>query len=99
MTELPRLVIDSEPVPVIELSAPRRLPKIALAAPKASTQIVTPVPGPRGPRGEPGAKGEPGPAFSGKAFWYGSGPPGAVIGSKAGDVYVDIDTGDTYELR
>lgn len=98
MTELPRLVIDTESVPVIELAAPRP-PKIALAAPKSPEQIATPVPGPEGPRGPQGAKGDPGPAFSGKAFWYGSGPPGAVIGSKPGDVYVDIDTGNTYELR
>ena len=98
MTELPRLVIDTEPVPVIELTAPTR-PKLTLAVPKPSEQIATPVPGPPGPRGEQGAQGEAGPTFSGKAFWYGSGPPSVVIGSKPGDIYVDVDTGSTYELK
>ncbi|CPX74657.1 Uncharacterised protein [Mycobacteroides abscessus] len=98
MTELPRLVIDTEPVPVIELTAPRR-PKLTLAAPRPSEQIATPVPGPPGPRGEQGAQGEAGPTFSGKAFWYGSGPPSVVIGSKPGDIYVDVETGSTYELK
>lgn len=57
MTELPRLVIDSEPVPVIELAAPRR-PKIALAAPKPADQIMTPVPGAPGKDGQDGKDGQ-----------------------------------------
>lgn len=98
MTELPRLVIDTEPVPVIELTAPRR-PKLTLAAPKPSEQIATPVPGPPGPRGEQGAQGEPGPAFSGVATWYGTGEPDVIVGAKPGDLYIDVSTGITYELK
>lgn len=39
------------------------------------------------------------PAFEGVAWWYGEGPPDVVIGSKAGDLYMDLMTGMIYELE
>jgi hypothetical protein len=32
------------------------------------------------------------------AMWVGHGAPGVIIGSRPGDEYVDLDTGDVYEL-
>lgn len=31
-------------------------------------------------------------------LWVGHGAPTVVVGSKSGDEYVDLDTGDVYEL-
>lgn len=43
---------------------------------------------------EPIATGEPGPRGSG---WFsGHGAPGSISGSVAGDMYLDLDTGDVY---
>lgn len=39
------------------------------------------------------------PAFEGVAWWYGEGPPDVVVGSKAGDLYMDLQTGMIYELE
>lgn len=52
-----------------------------------------------GPAGPVGPTGPAGPAFDGTAWWYGEGPPGAIVGSKAGDFYVDTGTGNIYELQ
>lgn len=86
---------------VVRLSAP--LPP-RLEAPAPAAAVVMPVPGiqgPRGPAGPPGPQGEPGEdgAFLGTAWWYGEGTPTTVIGSKAGDYYVDTTTGLVYELN
>lgn len=32
-------------------------------------------------------------------MWTGHGPPVAVVGSKVGDEYLDLDTGDIYTLN
>ena len=39
------------------------------------------------------------PAFEGDVWWYGDGPPDLVVGSKAGDQYLDLTTGTVYELE
>lgn len=39
------------------------------------------------------------PAFEGEAWWYGQGEPDVVVGSKAGDQYMDMETGNIYELE
>jgi hypothetical protein len=64
--------------------------------------------GPQGPQGDPGAdgsdgaqgpKGDTGDAGARGAKWFtGTGPPGSVSGSQAGDMYIDTATGDLYEL-
>lgn len=51
----------------------------------ASTVVVVPTPGPPG-------------IGEGAAWWAGEGPPTTVIGSKAGDYYIDKLTGMFYEL-
>lgn len=53
------------------------------------------VPGVDGAQGEPGP---PGPAFDGTAWFYGQGEPVGIVGSKPGDMYMDVDTGTIYEL-
>lgn len=60
-------------------------------------------PGPPGAPGSPGATGVPGaPGEQGErgtGWFVGSGPPPAVIeGSRPGDLYLNIDTGDVYQL-
>lgn len=35
---------------------------------------------------------------AGTDWWFGSGPPGVVAGSKPGDVYLDVDNGNIYKL-
>lgn len=32
------------------------------------------------------------------AMWVGHGAPGIIVGSRLNDEYVDLDTGDVYEL-
>ena len=49
--------------------------------------------GPIGPAGPPGADGEPG-----SQWGFGDGPPGTLIGSRPGDVYMDVLTGEFYKL-
>lgn len=51
-----------------------------------------------GPAGPAGPQGPAGPAFDGTAWWYGNGAPAAVIGSKPGDYYMDLLTGNIYKL-
>lgn len=53
--------------------------------------------GPAGPLGPTGPTGPQGPV-GGRRF-YGSGPPGTIIGSQPNDEYVDVDTGDLYTLQ
>ncbi len=48
------------------------------------------IQGPEGPSGPPGPSGQP--------KYRGSGPPGTIIGSTAGDVYWDYTNGLYYEL-
>ena len=58
----------------------------------------------KGPKGDPGTgtkgdqgqKGDPGPR--GSQWFTGSGAPTTVTGSQAGDMYLDVDTGDVYKL-
>lgn len=60
------------------------------------------IPGPAGPAGPQGPQGVPGAVdgtFEGTAWWYGQGAPTTVVGSKAGDFYLDSDTGLVYELQ
>lgn len=49
----------------------------------------------QGPQGPPGAAG---PAFEGTAWFYGSGPPGVIVGAKVGDYYMDTTAGTIYRL-
>ena len=51
--------------------------------------------GPVGPQGPRGIDGE----FLGTAWWSGVGPPGVVVGAKAGDRYIDELNGDVYVLN
>ena len=51
-----------------------------------------------GPRGPTGPQGNPGPSFSGTAWWYGVGLPQTIIGSKPGDYYFDTVSGTVYKL-
>lgn len=66
-------------------------PQVSVSSFDEPATVVT-IAGPRGPRGEPG------PAFTGTAWWYGEGEPGTIIGSKPGDMYVDTLTGIVYRL-
>lgn len=58
--------------------------------------------GNQGPQGNPGLQGDAGPAGSpgarGSKWFTGSGAPGTVSGSAAGDMYLDTSTGNVYEL-
>jgi hypothetical protein len=56
------------------------------------------VDGEQGPPGPPGLNGPPGPSGA-LVKWYGNGPPGVIIGSSPGDFYLDLDTGDIYQLN
>jgi hypothetical protein len=56
--------------------------------------VMTGIPGPQGPSGD--GQGPRGP--SGQPRWVGTGPPGTIIGSSPGDVYLDETTGDLYTL-
>jgi len=51
----------------------------------------------KGPRGEKGAKGDPGVDRSQRRY-YGEGPPTLIIGQQLGDEYVDALTGTLYVL-
>jgi hypothetical protein len=48
--------------------------------------------------GAPGAQGPPGANTGGVAWFYGTGAPTLVVGSKAGDQYLDLATGEVYTL-
>lgn len=60
-----------------------------------------PVPGPRGASGASGPagpEGPPGPSYEGVAWWYGEGPPGAIVGAKPGDYYFNSSSGEIFVL-
>jgi hypothetical protein len=59
------------------------------------TAAVVTVAGPQGPVG---ASGAPGPAYSSPAWFFDGGPPGTIIGSKPGDLYLDLQDGTVYVL-
>lgn len=48
--------------------------------------------------GPTGDTGPAGPGYAGEAWFYGSGPPGTIIGSKPGDNYMDLDSGTIWKL-
>jgi hypothetical protein len=57
---------------------------------------------------EKGERGEPGASIPGKdgidgrrgSLWfYGNGKPGVILGAISRDKYLDVDTGDVYELE
>lgn len=55
--------------------------------------------GAEGPQGQRGVQGADGPAgIRGSKWFTGSGTPGAVTGSAAGDMYLDVSSGTVYEL-
>ena len=57
-------------------------------------------PGPAGPVGPVGPMGPEGPRSSGPQYWHGQGaPPEVIIGARPGDCYVDVLTGDIYQLE
>jgi hypothetical protein len=47
--------------------------------------------------GQPGLQGPPG--ERGSTWFYGNGTPVAVVGARAGDAYLDTDTGTIYVLE
>lgn len=56
-------------------------------------------PGPPGPVGPVGPVGPEGPRSSGPQYWHGQGaPPEVIIGARPGDCYIDVLTGDIYQL-
>lgn len=56
-------------------------------------------PGTQGPQGPEGPQGVQGPqGVRGTKWFTGSGAPGAVDGSQAGDIYLDTDSGAYYTL-
>lgn len=56
-------------------------------------EVAPPEPGPKIVEAPPGAVfGE------GTVWWTDHGPPGTIVGSKPGDKYIDMDTGDVYTL-
>ena len=59
------------------------------------TPMARLIPGPQGPEGPVGPMGP-----SGDFTWQGHGPPdpSQLPGSKPGDDYIDVDTGDVYRL-
>jgi len=50
--------------------------------------------GPSGPEGPTGPEGPSGPR--GNTWFYGNGTPGTIPTAVAGDLYLDLDTGDVY---
>lgn len=70
--------------------------------PFVSVQVADPSPWGvvtvEGPQGVPGPQGDPGPAFSTPAWWFDDGPPTTIVGSKPGDLYMDLLTGTIYKL-
>lgn len=54
------------------------------------------VQGPQGPEGPQGAQGPVGPR--GTRWFTGTGAPGSLDGSQAGDMYLDTETGTYYTL-
>lgn len=55
--------------------------------------------GPQGNTGTTGATGNTGATGPRGTNWYeGHGAPGTIVGSQAGDKYLDLDTGDVYVL-
>lgn len=57
------------------------------------------IQGTQGPQGTAGAAGTPGSAGTRGSAWYtGTGAPGSIGGSIPGDKYLDLTTGDVYNL-
>ena len=55
--------------------------------------------GSQGPQGVPGNTGSTGsPGARGNTWFTGPGAPGSVPGAIAGDLYLDLSTGDTYKF-
>jgi hypothetical protein len=55
--------------------------------------------GPQGNAGTPGTAGTNGAAGARGSLWYtGSGAPGTIAGSQAGDQYLDTASGNVYTL-
>lgn len=59
-------------------------------------QGIQGVEGPQGTAGTPGTPGSPG--TRGSQWYTGTGAPGAIGGSIPGDKYLDLATGDVYNL-
>lgn len=76
----------------VEISAPT----VDITPVDGNVVVFVPVPGTPGPQGPQGPGGAP---FEGTAWFYGTGVPDVVIGSKVGDFYMDTDTGTVYELQ
>lgn len=75
-------VLDSAPFVSVEIGEP-------------SPWGVVTVQGPQGVQGPPG---DPGPAYSSPAWFFDDGPPSTIVGSKPGDLYMDLLTGTIYKL-
>ena len=91
-----RAKVSLQPVRV-QLSIPSV--RIHTASHPSTSVVIVPGPsGPQGPEGPQGDQGDPGVPGEGPTWWFGSGPPGTILGSKPGDRYLDEDTGDVYKL-
>lgn len=73
-------------------------PAVSIATEGEPTVIYAVDPGPKGDQGPVGPQGPPGPSFDGTAWWFGSGAPQGIVGSKPGDYFVDVVTGTIYKL-
>jgi hypothetical protein len=62
------------------------------------TLVPVPIPGPAGPKGDTGPPGPQG--VPGDQMWQGHGPPDLtqLPDAHVGDDYLDVDTGDIYQL-
>jgi hypothetical protein len=71
--------------------------QVVVVIPEETVVNVT-IDGEQGPPGPPGEDGDIGPAGS-LVKWFGNGSPGVIIGASPGDLYLDLDTGDIYQLN
>lgn len=71
---------------------------LVVVEPTVAALLVAGPDGPPGPVGPAGPTGPAGSVFEGVAWWYGSGVPSTVIGSKPGDFYMDLLTGNIHKL-
>ena len=68
------------------------LPGTVHVRPPLPRTHIVPMEGPVGPPGPPGEDVV--------VDWFtGHGPPGLVVGAGIGDMYVDLDTGELYQLH
>lgn len=65
---------------------------VAVTVSDPNPWTVVTVSGPQGPMGPAG------PSYEGVAWWFDNGPPATVVGSKPGDVYLNLEDGSIWKL-